>query len=186
VALLQAPVPCALVCAYQPGCAPPPVAPTLPTAAPRPARACVRVSTPVGHCSRAPVCRRTRRPALLPPRLDPDDARALLPSVPMQAARTGRAVRVVEYDTPVPCAILAATPCSLRSSVRHAPVRKGPPVRAVARTAWVACGPGAPAFSSLHGCTGARSARCGTADGDGLRGPCDGFVPHGRGHGGRA
>ena len=36
-----------------------------------------------------------------------------------------------------------------------------------------------------HGGHETKRARCGTADGDGLRGPWDGFVQHGRGHGGR-
>ena len=145
-----------------------PVAPTLPTAAPpgRPGMcACHHGRGTLLPRARVPTyCsikrKRTRQPALPPPGLDPDDARALLPSVPSSEqpstgwggngkrcgcgcrTATGRGTSTTRPPCPVPCAILAATPCSLRSSVRqHAPCERASRSCGGARptrTAWVA------------------------------------------------
>lgn len=226
----------ALVCAYQPGCARPWPWPRPSPARPRP---CVRVTTADDGQMLLPVYLlrsinvNVVRGGLLPPRLHPDDARALLPSVPSsehwwrwRVAMQGEKVRMPDRDRargtsttrppvsrPVRDPRGHAVQCRLRSSVhqRTPLVRKGlPSVRGAARPASYAhrgtgtrlgcarrgpaacaCGPpGAPPYS-LHGrARAARGARARNEtgavgiDGDGLRGPWDGFVPHGRGHGG--
>lgn len=150
----------ALVCAYQPGCARPWPWPRPSPARPRP---CVRVTTADDGQMLLPVYLlrsinvNVVRGGLLPPRLHPDDARALLPSVPSsehwwrwRVAMQGEKVRMPDRDRargtsttrppvsrPVRDPRGHAVQCRLRSVHQRTPlVRKGlPSVRGAARPA---------------------------------------------------